>query len=150
MLLSAWPVLLKRLRHTLKSLMNFAITDLLPKLPPSSQPATLEVDRLHSARQPTQYVKILHMLVIYDLDGCILTWQVLQGLIRLLSTCASGSPLGAKTLLLLGISGILKDILSGSDLVATVSISPALSKPPEQVCITSFSLNSCYNCYCFL
>ncbi|CAA6673508.1 unnamed protein product [Spirodela intermedia] len=37
------------------------------------------------------------------------------GLMRLLSTCASGSPLGAKTLLLLGISGILKDILSRSD-----------------------------------
>ncbi|XP_076931834.1 E3 ubiquitin-protein ligase UPL3-like [Bidens hawaiensis] len=45
------------------------------------------------------------------------------GLIRLLSTCASGSPLGSKTLLLLGISGILKDILSGS----------ALSRPPEQI-----------------
>ncbi|KAL6954193.1 E3 ubiquitin-protein ligase upl3 [Sarracenia purpurea var. burkii] len=55
------------------------------------------------------------------------------GLIRLLSTCASGSPLGAKTLLLLGISGILKDILSGSGLVATISVSPALSRPPEQI-----------------
>ncbi|MFS7930047.1 putative HECT domain, armadillo-like helical, HECT, E3 ligase catalytic domain-containing protein [Helianthus anomalus] len=55
------------------------------------------------------------------------------GLIRLLSTCASGSPLGSKTLLLLGISGILKDILSGSGLVATMSVSPALSRPPEQI-----------------
>ncbi|XAR72704.1 Ubiquitin--protein ligase [Bertholletia excelsa] len=55
------------------------------------------------------------------------------GLIRLLSTCASGSPLGAKTLLLLGISGILKDILAGSGLVASVSVSPALSRPPEQI-----------------
>ncbi|XP_059653991.1 E3 ubiquitin-protein ligase UPL3-like [Cornus florida] len=55
------------------------------------------------------------------------------GLIRLLSTCASGSPLGAKTLLLLGISGILKDILSGSGLVASISVSPALSRPPEQI-----------------
>ncbi|WMV13255.1 hypothetical protein MTR67_006640 [Solanum verrucosum] len=62
-----------------------------------------------------------------------LSTSTYTGLIRLLSTCASGSPLGAKTLLLLGISGILKDILSGSDLVATVSISPALSKPPEQI-----------------
>lgn len=59
--------------------------------------------------------------------------HVLQGLIRLLSTCASGSPLGAKTLLLLGISGILKDILSGSGISANSSISPALSRPPEQV-----------------
>lgn len=57
----------------------------------------------------------------------------MQGLIRLLSTCASGSPLGAKTLLLLGISGILKDILSGSGLVASLSVSAALSRPPEQV-----------------
>ncbi|CBI37879.3 unnamed protein product, partial [Vitis vinifera] len=55
------------------------------------------------------------------------------GLIRLLSTCASGSPLGAKTLLLLGISGILKDILSGSGLVASISVSPAISRPPEQI-----------------
>ncbi|KAF8410415.1 hypothetical protein HHK36_002944 [Tetracentron sinense] len=55
------------------------------------------------------------------------------GLIRLLSTCASGSPLGAKTLLLLGISGILKDILSGSGLVASISVSPALTRPSEQV-----------------
>ncbi|XP_010265985.1 PREDICTED: E3 ubiquitin-protein ligase UPL3-like [Nelumbo nucifera] len=55
------------------------------------------------------------------------------GLIRLLSTCASGSPLGAKTLLLLGISGILKDILSGSGLVASISVSPALTRPPEQI-----------------
>ncbi|KAK9287416.1 hypothetical protein L1049_015837 [Liquidambar formosana] len=55
------------------------------------------------------------------------------GLIRLLSTCASGSPLGSKTLLLLGISGILKDILTGSGLVSSMSVSPALSRPPEQI-----------------
>ncbi|KAF8406608.1 hypothetical protein HHK36_008697 [Tetracentron sinense] len=54
-------------------------------------------------------------------------------LIRLLSTCASGSPLGSKTLLLLGISGILKEILSGSGLVASISVSPALTRPPEQI-----------------
>ncbi|KAL8480380.1 hypothetical protein ACS0TY_027066 [Phlomoides rotata] len=51
------------------------------------------------------------------------------GLIRLLSTCASGSPLGVKSLLLLGISGILKDILSGSGFGSSISVSPALSKP---------------------
>lgn len=62
----------------------------------------------------------------------------MQGLIRLLSTCASGSPLGAKTLLLLGISGILKDILSGSGLVASISVSPAISRPPEQVLAVCF------------
>ncbi|KAK1262233.1 E3 ubiquitin-protein ligase UPL3 [Acorus gramineus] len=56
-----------------------------------------------------------------------------KGLIRLLSTCASGSPLSAKTLLLLGISGILKDILSGSGLVSNISVSPALSRPSEQI-----------------
>ncbi|XVF67923.1 hypothetical protein PTKIN_Ptkin10aG0161000 [Pterospermum kingtungense] len=55
------------------------------------------------------------------------------GLIRLLSTCASGSPLGAKTLLLLGISGILKDILSGSGVSTNSSVSPALSRPSEQI-----------------
>lgn len=57
----------------------------------------------------------------------------MQGLIRLLSTCASGSPLGAKTLLLLGISGILKDILSGSGASSNASVPPALSRPSEQV-----------------
>ncbi|KAF3544517.1 hypothetical protein DY000_02009066 [Brassica cretica] len=55
------------------------------------------------------------------------------GLIRLLSTCASGSPLGCRTLLLLGISSILKDILSGSGVSANASISPALSRPADQV-----------------
>ena len=38
-----------------------------------------------------------------------------------------------KTLLLLGISGILKDILSGSGVSANSSVSPALSRPAEQV-----------------
>ncbi|KAL8462906.1 hypothetical protein ACS0TY_033785 [Phlomoides rotata] len=38
-----------------------------------------------------------------------------------------------KSLLLLGISGILKDILSGSGFGSTMSDSPALSKPPEQI-----------------
>ncbi|XP_052626387.1 E3 ubiquitin-protein ligase UPL3 isoform X1 [Lactuca sativa] len=62
-----------------------------------------------------------------------LSTSTYTGLIRLLSTCASGSPLGSKTLLLMGISGILKDILSGSGLVSTMSVSPALSRPPEQI-----------------
>ncbi|KAL1190209.1 E3 ubiquitin-protein ligase UPL3 [Cardamine amara subsp. amara] len=55
------------------------------------------------------------------------------GLIRLLSTCASGSPLGFRTLLLLGISSILKDILLGSGVSANVSVSPALSRPADQI-----------------
>ncbi|XP_027356506.1 E3 ubiquitin-protein ligase UPL3 [Abrus precatorius] len=62
-----------------------------------------------------------------------LSTSTYTGLIRLLSTCASGSPLGAKTLLLLGISGILKDILSGSGVSSNASVSPALSRPPEQI-----------------
>ncbi|KAI3447941.1 hypothetical protein Pfo_004606 [Paulownia fortunei] len=62
-----------------------------------------------------------------------LSTSTYTGLIRLLSTCANGSPLGAKSLLLLGISGILKDILSGSGLVSSMSVSPALSRPPEQI-----------------
>ncbi|XP_074312940.1 E3 ubiquitin-protein ligase UPL3-like [Silene latifolia] len=62
-----------------------------------------------------------------------LSTSTYTGLIRLLSTCASGSTVGAKTLLLLGISGILKDILAGSGLVGNMSVSPALSRPPEQI-----------------
>ncbi|XP_078448275.1 HECT ubiquitin protein ligase family protein KAK [Wolffia australiana] len=49
------------------------------------------------------------------------------GLIRLLSTCASGSPLGAKTLLLHSISGTLKDILAGYGLASNIT------RPPEQI-----------------
>ncbi|XP_050366026.1 E3 ubiquitin-protein ligase UPL3 isoform X2 [Argentina anserina] len=55
------------------------------------------------------------------------------GLIRLLSTCASGSPLGSKTLLTLGISGILKEVLSGSGSSSNATVSPALSRPAEQI-----------------
>ncbi|PIN04854.1 putative ubiquitin fusion degradation protein [Handroanthus impetiginosus] len=62
-----------------------------------------------------------------------LSTSTYTGLIRLLSTCANGSPLGAKSLLLLGISGILKDILSGSSIVSSMTVSPALSRPPEQI-----------------
>ncbi|KAL0383939.1 UNVERIFIED_CONTAM: E3 ubiquitin-protein ligase UPL3 [Sesamum radiatum] len=65
-----------------------------------------------------------------------LSTSTYTGLIRLLSTCASGSALGAKSLLLLGISGILKDILSGSGLVSSMSVSPSLSRPTEQVRLT--------------
>ncbi|KAL6497911.1 E3 ubiquitin-protein ligase upl3 [Orobanche hederae] len=62
-----------------------------------------------------------------------LSTSTYTGLIRLLSTCASGSPLGTKSLLLLGISGTLKEILQGSGLVSSMSNSPALNRPPEQV-----------------
>ncbi|KAL6210116.1 hypothetical protein ACLB2K_021054 [Fragaria x ananassa] len=55
------------------------------------------------------------------------------GLIRLLSTCASGSPLGANTLLSLGISGILKEVLSGSGSSSNTTVSPALSRPADQI-----------------
>ncbi|XP_062225273.1 E3 ubiquitin-protein ligase UPL3-like isoform X2 [Phragmites australis] len=62
-----------------------------------------------------------------------LSTSTYTGVIRLLSTCASGSPLAAKTLLLLGISGTLKDILSGSGLVAGTTVSPALTRPADQM-----------------
>ncbi|KAF8083082.1 hypothetical protein N665_0792s0011 [Sinapis alba] len=55
------------------------------------------------------------------------------GLIRLLSTCASGSPLGFRTLLLLGISSTIKDILLGSGVSANAYASPALSRPADQI-----------------
>ncbi|GMH23656.1 hypothetical protein Nepgr_025499 [Nepenthes gracilis] len=62
-----------------------------------------------------------------------LSTSTYTGLIRLLSTCASGSTVGAKTLLLLGISGILRDLLAGSGQVGNMSVTPALSRPPEQI-----------------
>ncbi|GAB4853175.1 E3 ubiquitin-protein ligase upl3 [Ancistrocladus abbreviatus] len=62
-----------------------------------------------------------------------LSTSTYTGLIRLLSTCASGSTIGAKTLLLLGVSGILKDILAGPGQVGNMSVAPALSRPPEQI-----------------
>ena len=57
----------------------------------------------------------------------------MQGLIRLLSVCAKGSPLGAKTLFHLEISGILRDILPDSILVGSVPVPPSLTRPPDQV-----------------
>ncbi|OEL15032.1 E3 ubiquitin-protein ligase UPL3 [Dichanthelium oligosanthes] len=62
-----------------------------------------------------------------------LSTSTYTGVIRLLSICASGSPLAAKTLLLLGISGTLKDILSGSGLVAGTIVTPALTRPADQI-----------------
>ncbi|KAG6477829.1 hypothetical protein ZIOFF_061261 [Zingiber officinale] len=65
-----------------------------------------------------------------------LSTSTYTGLIRLLSTCASGSPLAAKNLLLLGISGTLKDILLSSALVSGSSVTSAMTRPPEQVYVT--------------
>ena len=47
--------------------------------------------------------------------------------------------MAAKTLLLLGISGTIKEILSGSGLVAGTSVAPALSRPADQV-VTSITV----------
>jgi hypothetical protein len=68
-----------------------------------------------------------------------------QGLIRLLSICASGSLLAVKTLLLLGISGTLKDILSGSALISGTSVSPAVTRPADQVNISITDLGLDYS-----
>uniref|UniRef100_A0A5B6ZVH1 HECT-type E3 ubiquitin transferase n=1 Tax=Davidia involucrata TaxID=16924 RepID=A0A5B6ZVH1_DAVIN len=54
-------------------------------------------------------------------------------LVRLLSICASGSPLVATTLLLLGISGILKVALSASGLMGSIFVSSTLTRPPDQI-----------------
>uniref|UniRef100_A0A453MP02 HECT-type E3 ubiquitin transferase n=1 Tax=Aegilops tauschii subsp. strangulata TaxID=200361 RepID=A0A453MP02_AEGTS len=74
------------------------------------------------------YLGLFPPVVLLSMD-----WASFQGLIRLLSTCASGSLLAAKTLLLLGISGTIKEILSGSGLVAGTSVAPALSRPADQM-----------------
>lgn len=64
---------------------------------------------------------------------------LVQGLIRLLSTCASGSAAAAESLLLLRISSILKDVLAGSGLISSTSVSPSsVNRPPEQVCAVQF------------
>lgn len=60
----------------------------------------------------------------------------MQGLIRLLSTCASGSAAAAESLLQLRISSILKDVLAGSGLISSTSVSSSsVNRPPEQACI---------------
>lgn len=59
-----------------------------------------------------------------------------QGLIRLLSTCASGSAAAAESLLMLRISRILKDVLAGSGLISSTSVSASsVNRPPEQACV---------------
>lgn len=78
-------------------------------------------------------IKLLLCFLYSFIQNMTFSSYFTQGLIRLLSTCASGSPLGCRTLLLLGISSILKDILSGSGVSANASISPALSRPADQV-----------------
>lgn len=60
-----------------------------------------------------------------------------QGLIRLLSTCASGSAGAAESLLTLRISSILKDVLAGSGLISSTSVTASsVNRPPEQVSIS--------------
>lgn len=56
------------------------------------------------------------------------------GLIRLLSTCASGSAAAAESLLLLNISSIIKDILAGSGVLSTSTVAPfSASRSPDQL-----------------
>ncbi|KAE8703155.1 E3 ubiquitin-protein ligase UPL3 [Hibiscus syriacus] len=74
----------------------------------------------------------------YVMDAVPLLTNLLQyhdskGLIRLLSTCASGSPLRGKTFLQIGISSILKDILIGSGVSANSSVPPAINRSADQV-----------------
>lgn len=58
----------------------------------------------------------------------------MQGLIRLLSTCASGSAGAAESLLKLRISSTLKDVLAGSGLISSTSVTASpVNRPPEQV-----------------
>ncbi|XP_020591855.1 E3 ubiquitin-protein ligase UPL3-like [Phalaenopsis equestris] len=95
------------------------------------------------ASSPDKLDELCHLGLVAQAAGLVslsnsggqasLSTSAYTGLIRLLSTCASGSPSAARTLLLLGISGTLKDILSGSGLVANVSVHPALAKPSEQI-----------------
>ncbi|KAL2649350.1 hypothetical protein R1flu_017478 [Riccia fluitans] len=63
-----------------------------------------------------------------------LSTSTYTGLIRLLSTCASGSAAATESLLLLRISSILKDILAGAGVVSCTSVSPSsVNRPPEQL-----------------
>eukprot|EP00250_Pteridium_aquilinum_P022187 c25318_g3_i1 orf=376-6123(+) len=56
------------------------------------------------------------------------------GLIRLLSTCASGSAAAAESLLLLNISSTIKDILAGSGVLSSSSVSPfSANRSPDQL-----------------
>ena len=52
-------------------------------------------------------------------------------MVRLLAVCASGTASGAETLLHMGISGVIRDILVGAS---------SLSRPAEQVQRTTFAL----------
>ena len=89
----------------------------------------------------TEYINIYSMLlfhlftVLFSIYATLLTLAhiSLKGVIRVLSICASGSALAAKTPLLHGISGTLKDILSGSGLVAGTTVYP--TRPVDQVII---------------
>lgn len=62
-----------------------------------------------------------------------LSTSTYTGLIRILSKFAGGSALAAKTLLDLHISGIVRDILTGSSLVPGMSGSLALDRPTDQM-----------------
>lgn len=62
-----------------------------------------------------------------------LSTSTYTGLIRILSKFAGGSALAAKTLLDLNISGIVRDILTGSSLVPGMSGSLALDRPTDQM-----------------
>lgn len=56
------------------------------------------------------------------------------GLVRLLSTCASGSAAAAESLLLLNITSIIKDILAGSGVLSSSSVSPfSANRSPDQL-----------------
>ncbi|KAI5073229.1 hypothetical protein GOP47_0011242 [Adiantum capillus-veneris] len=56
------------------------------------------------------------------------------GLIRLLSTCASGSAAAAESLLLLNISSTIKDILAGSGVLCSSTVSPlSAARSPDQL-----------------
>ncbi|XP_073012311.1 E3 ubiquitin-protein ligase UPL3-like isoform X2 [Typha latifolia] len=74
------------------------------------------------------------MISVGSLRGrASLSSSTYTGLIRLLTTFARGSPLGAKTLHRSRISATLKEILLVSDVLSDTSVPTALSRSPEQI-----------------
>lgn len=106
-----------------------------------SQAAALISCRNSGGRQASLNTSAYTVIINVDLCQlvtlllCVFNCKNVQALVLLLSTCASSSHLGSELLLRYGITGILKDILTGS------GIFPALRSRYMSICSLIYFLD---------
>ncbi|MCO5580943.1 hypothetical protein L7F22_034817 [Adiantum nelumboides] len=133
--IEAVPILTNLLQYQDSKVVDHASV-CLSRIADSFAPSAEKLDMLCSHGLIPQAVRLVS---VNNLNGAMISQTSLNsstytGLIRLLSTCASGSAAAAESLLLLNISSTIKDILAGSGVLSSSTVSPlSAARSPDQL-----------------